>query len=354
MSKSKEIGRLLLEYGLINNDDLNEGLRFQKETGLRLGEALAELGKVNMDDIDWVLSKQLDIPFVIVEDINVNIELLEKFRKEFLLENRILPLYETADHISIVIEDPSNKSAIDFIHDLFGKKVHVSIGNGRKIGNLLKNILKKAGIPELINSLKDIIERIKGTSFYRIDFLLAKHSCGIKVFGSGILRGMMSMEGVFTREDIFRAFDDLEISFLYEQYSSGKNTFLAIYPLANRLEIISLPAIIGSYGLHLPDDTTFSNARIHGLSNFFRSDDPVQGYRYFSTKSNAPCFEKAVYTLDAAPTDFKERYINICMPEKCPACNGAGCRACRELGYEFIHIEGLYSSDELKEKLKEG
>ena len=59
MSKSKEIGRLLLEYGLINNDDLNEGLKFQKERGLRLGEALAELGKVNMDDIDWVLSKQI-------------------------------------------------------------------------------------------------------------------------------------------------------------------------------------------------------------------------------------------------------------------------------------------------------
>ena len=353
MSKSKEIGRLLLEYGLINNDDLNEGLKFQKERGLRLGEALAELGKVNMDDIDWVLSKQLDIPFVIVEDINVNVELTDKFQKEFLIENRVLPLYETADQISIVIEDPLNKSAIDFIHDLFGKKVHISIGNGRKIGRLLKNILKKAGIPELINSLKDITKRIKKTSFYRIDFLLGKHSCSIKIFGSGILRDIMSLEGAFTKEDIFRAFDDLDISFLQEQSSNGKNTFLAIYPLINKLDIKSLPAIIGVYGLHLPDDTTFTNARNHGLSHFFHSNDQVQGYRYFSTKSNEAAFEKAIYTVDAAPTDFKECYIKICMPEKCRACNGAGCHACSDLGYEFKKIEGLYCSEDIKDKLKE-
>ena len=58
----KDIGTLLLEYGLIVEKDLSEGVKLQKETGLRLGEALVQLGKVSMEDIDWVLSKQLDIP----------------------------------------------------------------------------------------------------------------------------------------------------------------------------------------------------------------------------------------------------------------------------------------------------
>ena len=85
MSEWKDIGTLLREYGLINDGDLQEGIRLQKETGLRLGESLARLGKVKMEDIEWVLSKQLDIPFVIVEDITVNTDLLKKFEKNFLL-----------------------------------------------------------------------------------------------------------------------------------------------------------------------------------------------------------------------------------------------------------------------------
>jgi hypothetical protein len=78
----KDIGTLLLEYGLIAEKDLTEGVKLQKETGLRLGEALVQLGKISMEDIDWVLSKQLDIPFVIVEDISPNYELLNKFQKD--------------------------------------------------------------------------------------------------------------------------------------------------------------------------------------------------------------------------------------------------------------------------------
>jgi len=87
-NKWKDIGTLLLEYGLITDNDLKEGVKLQKETGLRLGEALAKLGKISMEDIDWVLSKQLDIPFVIVEDITPNYDLLSRFRKEFLIETR--------------------------------------------------------------------------------------------------------------------------------------------------------------------------------------------------------------------------------------------------------------------------
>ena len=81
MSKWKDLGTLLQEYGLITGNDLEEGLTLQKESGLRLGEALAQLGKISAEDIEWVLSKQLDVPFVIVDDVTVNPDLLYKFQK---------------------------------------------------------------------------------------------------------------------------------------------------------------------------------------------------------------------------------------------------------------------------------
>ncbi len=354
MPEWESIGKLLLEYGLTNNDDLREGLEMQKETGIRLGEALVKLGKVSMEDINWALSKQLDIPFVIVENIIANDELLGKFQKKFLIENRILPLHETDDQISIVTEDPFNDAAIDVIRDSVNKKVNISTGSGRKIEELLKNVYQKVALPELIASLESITERIKETSFYRIDFLLGKKSCKINIFGSGILRNITAIQGTFTKEDIFRTFDNLNIPFLYDKSFTDNTIFLATYPLVNRLDITGMPAIIGKYGLYLPDDITFSDTDSYGLSHFFRFDNPVQGYRYFLTKRNTFAFEKSTYVVDAAPIDFKNHYIKVCIPEKCLSCNGTGCQACKDLGYKFSEIEGVYSSGDLNERLKEG
>jgi type IV pilus assembly protein PilB len=350
----KDIGTLLMEYGLINNDDLKEGLKYQKKTGLRLGEALAELGIVSMEDIDWILSKQLNIPYVIVEDVAANSELLNKFQKKFLIENRILPLFETEYQISIATEDPFNEPAIGFIEDYLGKTVNVSTGSGRKIEELLQAASKRVGIPELVTVIENIIEKIKESSFYRIDFLLDELQCKINVFGCGILREIVTIKGAFGKEDILRTFISLNIRFLYDYSFNSKRTYLAIYPLANEIETVNLPAIVGNYGLCLAGDVTFSDAYVYETPLYFHSGNPVHGYHYFSTKGNDFDYVKSIYTIDAAPSEFEDYYLNVYIPKKCPSCTGTGCQNCKDLGYEFIKMEGVYSSDYLNKVLKEG
>jgi hypothetical protein len=353
MSKWKDIGTLLLEYGLIGAQDLKEGIRLQKEAGLRLGEALVKLGKVTMEDIEWILSKQLDIPFVIVEDVTANIELLEKFQKDFLIENRILPLYETDENISVVMEDPFNESAMDRIVDLFGKNVTISIGSGSKIERLLKQVFNKSGLPDLVTTIKDTIEKIRRTSFYRMDFLLAEYACIINAFGCGILKQMGTIKGHFSNEDVFRAFGDLGIKFLYEQSFSSNRRFVAVYPLVNETGVDTFPAIIGEYGLYCPEDTTFTDAHVYGVPQIFPLERPVGGYPCIVTHYNNEEYDNSVYVFDAAPKRFKDHYVRIYVPRICTSCAGLGCVSCRDLGHVFSKIEGIYSSSDLNEKLKE-
>ncbi|NOZ68697.1 MAG: hypothetical protein GXP46_05525 [Deferribacteres bacterium] len=354
MSKWKSIGQLLLEYGLTDDEGLREGLKMHKATGMRLGEAMVKLGKVSKDDINWVLSKQLDIPFVIVEDVIPNDELLGKFSRQFLIENRIIPLHETDDQITIVTEDPLNDTAIELIRNSFNKKVNVSTGSGRKIEKVLKKAYEKVTLPELIDSLEGIIERIRETSFYRMDFLPGKTSCRINIFGAGISRNIAVLQGAFTKQDIFGAFDSLNIPFLYDTFTGDNNLLLSVYPVVNRLDVEGMAVISGRYGLCLPPDITFTDTAIHGVAGFFRADNPVQGYGYFATKKGAPASAESVCVIDAAPDDFRECYIDAYIPEKCPSCNGGGCEECNDLGYRFSVMEGVYSSDDLNKRLKEG
>ncbi len=352
MKRWKNIGQLLLEFGLINEDDLQEGLDFQKDAGLRLGETLVKLRRVSVEDINWVLSKQLDIPFVIVDDVIPDADLFGKFQKEFLLINKMLPLHETDDQVSVVTEDPLNETAIEVIESTLNKKVNISTGSGKKIDALLRNYYKKTVYPELISSIEDIVKRVRNTSFYRIDFLLDEDSCKIDVFGSGLLRNISTIQGTFNVQDVFSAFESLDIAFLYKQSVGNNKIFLSIFPVENSLELNGLPAIIGRFGLHLPEEIIFSDTHSFGLSSFFRSSSPVHGYGFYATQTHT-LFEKTLYVLDAAPKDFKEHYVNICIPRLCSFCNGTGCDACKDLGYEFSEIEGVYSSEDLKKALKE-
>lgn len=353
MSEWINLGQLMVQYGIITSQDLKEGLRYKEESGLRLGEALVKLGKVTMEDIDWILSKQLDIPFVIIDDIIVNTELLVKFSKEYLIDNRILPLYETDKHVSIVIEDPFNMVAIDYIKKTCGKDVSLATGSGSKIEALLKHALNKTGLPELINSIQGIIKKIWGTSFYRLDFILTENECTINVFGFGILKEMEILKGHFLNEDLFRAFDSLGVPFLYEQSFSAKARFVAVYPLENKLNIDRFPAVICRYGLCLPDTPAFTDAHFYGTHQMFPLENPVPGYMRLVTQKGGTEFNKSIYTIDAAPEEFSDFYVDLLIPGKCTSCKAEGCPSCNELGYVFRKIEGVYSSDDLNEELKE-
>jgi type IV pilus assembly protein PilB len=188
MIKKKNIGTLLREYGLIGDQDLREGLKLQEETGLRLGEALVRLGKVTAEDIDWILSKQLDIPFVIVDDLCVDRDLSVRFPKDFLIKNRILPVYENDEEMAVITDDPFNQEAFEILEGITHKRLKLSSGSGRNIEEILKRSLTKGGIPSLIARIEPVITKIRETSFYRMDFFLSSRQSQAAIYGAGILR----------------------------------------------------------------------------------------------------------------------------------------------------------------------
>lgn len=58
------IGSLLLESGKITPENAERVLRMQKELGIRFGEAAQRLGLINESDIQEVLARQFDYPYL--------------------------------------------------------------------------------------------------------------------------------------------------------------------------------------------------------------------------------------------------------------------------------------------------
>ncbi|MCX7913471.1 MAG: hypothetical protein N2511_02660 [Thermodesulfovibrionales bacterium] len=348
VNEREKIGSLLIRYGFITEDDLTEGLKLQKLMGLKLGETLVKAGKIDEANVQWILSKQFDVPFVIVDQVHLDIDLIHKFPKNFLLENRIIPLLETHDEICIVTDDIFNYEAFAFIEKIFNKKVNISIGEAKRIENTLINFYKEDASPTVTILLQKTIEMIKETGFYRIDIHIQQHKCELNVYGNGVIRKVAEVNITLKKEDVFRALNMLETHYIYEMYDNYRTALFSVYPLFNTFKDIKYPAILGISGLILPNWTTFIDMKSSECEHLIHSDHPLYGYPYFAFKDSAIKYDRVIFIPDSAPKDFTNYYIFIYAPQRCNFCDTAGCEKCKQLGYIFKKIEGIYSSNELR------
>lgn len=59
-----QIGTLLVESGKLTTEDAERVVRLQKERGLRFGDAAVKLGLISKADIEQILSRQFDFPYL--------------------------------------------------------------------------------------------------------------------------------------------------------------------------------------------------------------------------------------------------------------------------------------------------
>lgn len=353
----KIFGQLLKEFNLASEEDIERAAEYQKETGQKIGEALIELGVITREDIEWILSKQLDIPLIIIDEAAVDMDLVHKFPKDFLMVNTILPMYETGDEIAIATDDPLNKDAFKFIEEKFSKKVTISTAHGEAIDAFLAKILKQEGSPEIISILEKQFERLQGTCFYRLDMFVQGGSITVNAFGFGILKNIykaeLSPDESFTREDIFAALDTMGMGYLYEEYSGGDGELFSIYPMGEEFKPQAAPAVLGIFGLALPEEMMFTDIGVSGLKKVFVAQGPVDGYDFISVRGYEGRSEQIIYTIDSAPAEFRNCYVKVNIPRMCPACGGGGCPECKHLGLLFKLMDGIYSYNDIMTMLKQ-
>ena len=71
---TKQLGELLLERGIINEEQLNKALKTQKERGGLIGQVLVTLGYAKEEEIAQALTVQYGFPYLPLECYEINVE----------------------------------------------------------------------------------------------------------------------------------------------------------------------------------------------------------------------------------------------------------------------------------------
>jgi hypothetical protein len=120
------IGQLLLREGLITELQLLQGLHYHKTHGISLGQALLKLKFTTERAVKIALAEQGDIKLMPGDYIDfIPPNLTGYIQKEYAWRHKVCPIRRTRDHLMIVMDDPTDLAAVDFIRASTGLQVSV-------------------------------------------------------------------------------------------------------------------------------------------------------------------------------------------------------------------------------------
>lgn len=122
-NKKLRLGDLLVQYGIISDEQLHDALKIQKDTGAKIGEALISLGYVTKQSINEVLEYQLGIPFIHIEEYEIDSNATKLITEDLARKNVLIPVKQTETEVYVAMADPLNIFAIDDVKIYSGKDV---------------------------------------------------------------------------------------------------------------------------------------------------------------------------------------------------------------------------------------
>ena len=119
----KRLGDLLVDAGLINDDQLSAGLGEQKQWGGKLGSVLISKGFISEADLLKVLARQMGVGYVSMWREGIDIKAVRMIKPEVAIEHKLFPFAVDEDTITVGMTDPRNLHVTDDIQFTTGRKL---------------------------------------------------------------------------------------------------------------------------------------------------------------------------------------------------------------------------------------
>ncbi len=110
---NKQLGELLLEWGIINEQQLEKGLAAQKEKGGLIGEVLVELGFCKEEDIAQALTAQYGFPYLPLGNYEINPEVISIIPGRVAKQYFLIPIDKIGNNLTVAMSNPLNVQAIE-------------------------------------------------------------------------------------------------------------------------------------------------------------------------------------------------------------------------------------------------
>jgi len=140
---NKQLGQLLLEWGIINERQLQKGLETQKDKGGLIGEVLVELGYVKEEDIAQALTAQYGFPYLPLSNYEINQEIVNIIPSRVARQYLLIPIDKIGNNITLAMSNPLNVQAIEDVELISGCSVQTFVSTSSDVKKAIERYYKE-------------------------------------------------------------------------------------------------------------------------------------------------------------------------------------------------------------------
>lgn len=137
------VGDLLVEQGLISEEQLMAALAEQKRTGQKIGKAITSLQYVTEDQLLKCLSDYFDYPFIVLNRYKLDTSLVRVLPESTARRYRCLVLAEQAEGFLVGMSDPTDLMAIDDLQRQLKRPLMPAFVSEGEVLSLLDSLYRK-------------------------------------------------------------------------------------------------------------------------------------------------------------------------------------------------------------------
>ncbi|MDD4891769.1 MAG: ATPase, T2SS/T4P/T4SS family [Phycisphaerae bacterium] len=142
----KKLGQLLVEWKVLQPNDLNDAVDYAQTNGKRIGEALVELGRCTEDDVAKALAAQFDMEYVDLEAGLIAPGAMDLLPEDLVRRHNVLPLQQADGKLKVIISDPLDLETLDVLRFRTNMEVETLIASRAKIKKFIDQFLAPSGM----------------------------------------------------------------------------------------------------------------------------------------------------------------------------------------------------------------
>ena len=166
--KYTRLGDLLIDAGVINDDQLTKALAAQKETHQRLGETLISTGIITERQLIEALQVQLGIDYIDLSDMEIDPEMTKIVPKHIAKKNSIVPIRTRGDELYLAMADPLNFMAMEEARTVSRRRIVPMIATRTGIDHAISQLYGTEGAKRAIREMQQEAEQSDASGAYNI------------------------------------------------------------------------------------------------------------------------------------------------------------------------------------------
>ncbi|MBI3854969.1 MAG: hypothetical protein HY293_04680 [Planctomycetes bacterium] len=137
----KKMGEVLVDEGLVKEEQVQEALRRQRATGEGFGEVLVLMGFVSETDIARTLVKQSGLPYIDASKYRINKDGVQAVPGELMWQNQFIVLDKIGKTIEIAISNVLSNEVFEKLEKVSGSQIFVYVSTATQVQQALeKNV----------------------------------------------------------------------------------------------------------------------------------------------------------------------------------------------------------------------